>query len=466
MSFKIQTALSFTMIQFLLISVFLVKISNSFELETNSSSENNCISNIKFTPNPSNIIQIHAVNFSPCFYSKEMLRLNGCGIAKGKKSTVQFYFQVPKVYKFDSITVSLSVETGSVKGMRIPFGVGHSAQPCDYPDEFPGLRCPLDEGQNRVYSTHVSIQLGVLLSSMIPKGESLEVFVSFKGIEKYTFNEMDLGTVSGWHLNVLEKKDPNVLKKRLFQRGDQLSDKTCFDKRLMEKVPEITQDFSSRRIKFDRIDSDSDITSLFFVISERHDRRSLGIARMTVTRTESTLDNDGGYKTEETEFDLSKEFSYPCGITETCEFVELGPVENESNIVYRRYMINIPSSIFNEVIEQVARDDAAKSTEIKSFFTTSFLITIRIQGDQKRAHAEITLDPNEFKSFIEAGNTNIVEVPEMAKSKSDRFLRWNYDMADYTTEKLVLSGKSSSSSVRPLFKNNFLFIFAVILSSL
>lgn len=451
------------MINSLLISVFLVKISSSFELNytnTNSSSENNCLSNIKFTQNPSNIVQIHAVNFSPCFYSKEMLRLNGCGIAKGEKSTVQFFFQVPKQYKFDSISVSLSVETSSVKGMKIPFGIGNSAQPCDHPDEFPGLRCPLDKGQNRVYSTHLSIQLGAVLSKMIPKGESLEVFINFKGVEKYSSNKMDLGTVSGWHLNVLEKKDPNVLKKKLFKRGDKFSDKTCFDKKLMATVPEIIEDFSSRRIKFDRIDSDSDITSLFFVISEKRDRRSLGIPKMTVSKTHSVLENG---RDSNFEFDLPKEFTYPCGITGTCEFVELGSVENESDVVYRRYMINFPSSLFNEVIQQVARNDAAKSTETKYHQTLSFLIRIKIQGDKKRAHAEITLDPNDFNSFIEPGNSNSVEVPEMAKSKSDRSLRWNYDMTDYATEKLGQRVGSSSSSVKSLSKNTFLLFSAVLL---
>lgn len=377
--------------------------------------DSSCTSNIKFGTSTHQDVHINSVNFTNCYDTKSMRGVDGCGIAKGKTSSIDVRFQLANGRRLSSLKVGITAYPNSLNGVGVPFPLGSKlSNPCTAPDKTK-LICPMNKPQEYVYEFYVEISVTGVLAMVIPQGEKLTAKLTISGVDEDSGSHIELGDITGITLAVLDKDDEAVTGSVLKARGEP----SCNDREALGEL--LVTDHSSRRVEFRRFETDQqnpDEALIYFHVTEDEARRSFGNPALSMSLNDQTVD-------------VPTQFEYPCeqetaDVKQTCQFNQLR--ELDEGRALREYKIR-----FNKNID-LLKDASGDS-----------IITLRFKGVNRRAKGEISMKLDHYGLDKEVLATTPVIIHTNSKKKANnKSKRWAYSMEDYQ-EKIteVVNGSSA-----------------------
>lgn len=372
---------------------------------------------------------------------------DGCGMMKLGTTSVYMNFQLKDGVHLSKLDLSLAVHTSSLKGVAFPFSLGAWADPCKNKDSH--LECPLNKGQNHVYTVKFAIDINYMLSLMIPSTETLDAIFSIEGTDLYTGKTKKLGNVNHFYLAMMDMKEKAV-KEGLVKTTQLTGETACHDIDRLTKVPSVT-DKSSSRISFLKLHRNSDRqATAYFIVTEGAKRRSFGVPELVVSLSSSQNKlikvpnlNDGE--------------KYPCGLPAaktTCQFSTLKQLNSkrpeQGERAIRQYKVDFLTAA-----------DKISATLPDNADTSDYNVTYTLQGAHSRAFAKITLPLSDIMSKVEPKPKNVVPVERESRIKKKKFSReplWKYDLENYSAEKLLAAAENSANKAVSAFSVVFVFI--------
>jgi len=407
-----------------------------------------CASNMGYESHFDDSIHVLSLNLNPCYQNPKMKEKDGCGMMKLGETSVDIKFQVKDGQHFSKLDLALAVHTSSLKGVAFSFSLADWANPCAIPDKS-FLACPLNKGQNHIYSLRFAININYMLSLLIPSTETLDAVLTVEGTDLYTGATKKLGEVNKFYLAMMDTKD-KVVKEGLVKQTHLTGETPCHDIARLSQVPTVF-DESSPRISFLKLDRTSqEQSSAYFIVTETTKRRSFGVPELTISLHSSTGKSITVTSLDDTE-------KYPCGppaAKTTCQFSTLKQLKSKrpktDDRSIRRYRIDF-SSVSDKIMSALP---AGASVD-------AYNVTYTLQGGHTRAFGKITMPLSDLMSEVhlkpEAPSPER-EPERKIKKKTSREPLWKYDLEDYTAEKLLAAVENSASNQNSLLMTLLVFL--------